>query len=112
RVGRDHLALRRADQLADLVAGALRQADPVGAVPAGDEILAPFVRDDPGEPLTRAARKGSEGVAVEVDHAGRKLELLAKAAQVIGAVEGFDLRGNHGSFYGLEESCEPSATPN
>jgi hypothetical protein len=40
-------------------------------------------------------RERAEGVAVEVDDAGREIELVAEGAEGIGAVEGFDFRWGH-----------------
>ncbi len=87
RVGDHQLAGPGADQARDLVADALRQIDPAGAVPAADQIAPPLVAQD----LLHARRGGpgqrAERIAVQVDQARRQLELLAQRGQRIGGVE-------------------------
>ena len=86
-VGDHHFAGARADQGRQLVAEALRQAAPVGAVPAADEALAPFRGDHFGGALHGGPGAGAEGVAVEVDHAVGQGEQLAQVGQGIAGVE-------------------------
>src|SRR6185436_9547418 len=78
----------RADQLADLHADAFVDVDPAMDVPARDEIAAPLVHHG----VHRGARglgHGAKRIAVEIDHALRKIEAIAESAQRIGAVERF-----------------------
>ena len=46
---------------------------------------------DARDALAGALRQRAEGIAVEIDDAGRKLEAIAEFAQDVRAVEGYEL---------------------
>src|SRR5262249_44350552 len=62
-----HLTRRRADQPRNLVADAVRQRDPAGAVPTANEPEAPLVLDDMPHALHHCLRQDAERVAIEID---------------------------------------------
>jgi hypothetical protein len=76
---------------ADLVARALRHGDPAGVIPALNEASAPFALHHTRDPFACPARKRTQRIAVEIDDAGRKLELPAEFAQLVGTIEDFEV---------------------
>ncbi len=87
RVGHHQLARSGPHQARDLVAHALRQRHPAGAVPAADQALAPLLGDDLGHTRGGGARQRAQRVAVQVDQPFGQVELLAQRRQRVGAVE-------------------------
>ncbi len=87
-VGGHHFAGRRAYQPGNLVAQALRQLEPAGAVPGADQALAPFGRHRLGDAGGGGGRQHAQRVAVEVDHAFGQRELPAQVAQRVLRIEG------------------------
>ena len=61
--------------------------EPAGAVPAADQALAPFLRHHFGHAGGRGSGQDAQRVAVEVDHAGGQVELMAQVAQGVLRVE-------------------------
>jgi hypothetical protein len=99
-VGGHHFAGRCAYQLRDLVAQALRQFKPAGAVPRADQALAPFGRHGFGDAGGGRVGQRAQRIAVEVDHAFGQRELFAQFAQRVLRVEGAAvLQGCHGGFH-------------
>jgi len=101
RVGHHQLARARADQARDLVAHALRQLHPAGAVPAADEPLAPFAAHHLRDALGRGARQHAERVAVEVEHAGRDVELRAQRREEVGGIGRPGVVSGHGRAFAV-----------
>ena len=90
-----HLAPSGADQARDLVAHALRRADPVVHGPASDQVLAPLPRGYLVQPRRRLARQRAERDAVQVHDAIRQHEGIAQRSQRVVAVQRFEVRQRH-----------------
>ena len=88
RIGDQHLVRLRPDQGRDLRAHAARHADPVAAVPAADQLLAPFLLDHRALARRHLFRQRPKRIAVEIDQALGQMKAVAQGAQRIGGVGG------------------------
>ena len=87
RVAHGHVAGRRANQRRDAIADLHRQREPAGARPAADEAVSPFPLGNRRQPGGHVLRHQPERVAIEVDDAGRHVELCCERCQRIRRVE-------------------------
>ena len=103
-VGDHHFASLRAEQRRQAVAQALGQVEPASAIPAADQVRAPFGRDDVLGTGQGRFRPGAQGIAVEINHALRQVELLAQGRQgVVEIARAAVMSRNHGGFH--VETC-------
>ncbi len=84
----DDFAGPGADQRRELVAQALRQVEPAGAVPRADQVGAPFLRHHLGDARGGGLRQHAQGVAIQVDHPVGQLEMAAQGAQRVVRIQG------------------------
>jgi hypothetical protein len=82
-VGDHHFAVGGADQRRQAVAEAFGQVEPAGAVPAADQVMAPFAGDDVLGAGEGGFGAGAQGVAIQINHAGRQVELVAQGGERI-----------------------------
>ena len=87
-IGHHGLAGPGADQAADAIAHRFAEREPAGGVPASDQALGPFLARRLLELGKHRLGRGPQGIAVEIDDAGRQVEQFALGAQRIGMVEG------------------------
>ena len=110
RVGHHQFAGLGAHEACDLVAHALRQRDPAGAVPAADQVRAPFITHHLLHALRCRLRHHAQRVAVEVDHTRRQRELLTQRAQAVLRVEREAVvSGRHASSLSTARTGDASA---
>ena len=121
RIADDDLARISADQRRELVAEPHRQVEPASAVPAFDQVGAPFLAHHSLRPRARRLRHRTQRIAVEVDHPVGQDELVAHRRQRVGAVHrlapgavgcfgDFDLHGikRHGNISPLSGTFRAS----
>src|ERR1700733_2793524 len=85
-VANQRLTWGRPDQRPDAVAEPGRHVEPSGAVPASDQVMAPFLFDGPAENASRGARHRAKRISVEIDDALRNDKTVAQAAKRISGV--------------------------
>ncbi len=77
-VANEGLARRCPDQRSDAVAEPDRHVEPSGAVPAPDEVMAPFLFDGAVQNSCCGSRHRTERISVEIDDAFRKYKTVAE----------------------------------
>jgi hypothetical protein len=89
RVGNEYIVGRRTDERRDTATECRGQIDPTVEIPAFDEIAAPlpghYILNSMGSGMSQSA----EGIAVEINDVGRKLERGAFGRQRIFVIEAF-----------------------
>ena len=82
-VANQRLTRGRPDQRPDAVTEPDRHVEPSGAVPAPDQVMAPFLFDCPAENAGRGSRHRTERISVEIDDAFRNDKTVAQVAKRI-----------------------------
>ena len=99
-VGDRHFTRAGAQQGGQAVAQALGQVEPAGGIPAADQVGAPFGRDDVLGAGKGRFRPRTQGIAIEVNHALRQVELLAQGRQgIVEIARAAVVSRNHGGFH-------------
>ncbi|MGF6693160.1 hypothetical protein M2318_003237 [Metapseudomonas resinovorans] len=87
-IGDHHFVLAGTDQAGQLIAQALGQAAPAGAVPATDQAFAPLLLHQLAGPFQGRLRTGAEGIAVQVDHPFGQDEIVPQRGKGVAGIKG------------------------
>ena len=83
----------------------------MGRIPAPDEPAAPFLADDLRQAGQRLAWEGAERIAIEIEHALGKDELVADGSERVLAIEGQAGLAVHAAIIPPRRGLEVAGTP-